>query len=388
MHDSQTSSSGQPVAKTCNEYRQSPFVETGTPSLVYDARMRFRTKYSTLAIAALVLCLTGSTVGQEQAADRVTVRRAGNRREFDYSGRVLDYTGGILRLRLKTSGNVRQFKTDEILRIETPQTEQHRNGLKLFEAGKYPPSVVALTSAVREEPRDWVRRDILALLSRIHLRYGNRLAAAEAFVRLTDSDPKSHHFGAIPLWWSDQPTSPAEQRQARLWLVGPNYSARLIAASILVQSPDTRGEATRTLEQIASSGRQQFVDLARSQQWRERLLSDKPLGDAEIHAWKSRLKSMKQDQRAGPWFLLGHAHSKRLQPDRAARAYLWVPLVYPDDNGLAAEASLNAAVALEKGGRLTAAESLYRETAERFSETPFGRQAATRLQPRPPVPQR
>ena len=335
----------------------------------------------------LVCCMSPTPIrAQEQAADRVIVRRETSRRQTTYTGRVLDYTNKILRFRLQTSGGVRQFKTSEILSIATPQVEQHQQGAELFKAGKYQEAVVALEAATRNEPRDWVRRDILALLAQVHLRHGNRIAAADAFVRLTNSDPNTHHFASIPLWWSDDPIDAAGQRKARTWLSSPNLSAQLIGASALFQFPETRAEAVARFEKLARSGRAQVIDLARTQQWRTRLTEDKPFSDVEIKSWRGRLQSMESAQRAGPWFLLGQAYSKRREHDQSALAYLWVPLVYSEDWSLAAEANFAAAGSLEKAGRLPEAESLYRETSRRFQNTRFAERAEERLRPRKQQP--
>ena len=334
----------------------------------------------------LAFILFQPAVAQDQAIDRVIVRRENTRREVTYTGRVLEYANRILRFRMQTSGGIRQFKSNEVVRIETPQTEPHREGLKLFAAGKYQAAIQTLEAAAKDEPRDWVKRDILALLSRIHLKFGKRLEAARAFVRLTNSDPTTHHFGSIPLWWNDTPPSAEAQRMARAWLEGPNLSARLISASILFHDPATRREANTTLDQLARSGRQHVIDLARVQQWRGALAEKRRITDGEIAGWKRRLKSMKPAERGGPWFLIGRGYATRMDYEKAALAYFWVPLVYKDDEWLAAESNLGAALALEKAGRLVDAESTYRETATRYSRTPFATIADNKLKPRPQNP--
>lgn len=339
-----------------------------------------------LAFVWFATVFSSSTCAQDQTVDEVVVRRAQSRRQTSYSGRVLDYTNGILRLRLKTSGGIRQFKTSEIISITTPQVAQHREATVFFKAGQYPQAIVALEAAARAEPRDWVKRDILAMLSQVHLRAGNRINAADAFVRLTNSDPNTHHFGSIPLWWSAEPVDAAGQRQARVWLDSANLSARLIGASILFENQESRAEAVAAFEKIARSGRPQLVDLARTQQWRDRLTKGKPISDGEVYAWRSRLRAMKSTERAGPSFLLGHVHSRRQEYDRAALAYLWVPLVDAGDELLAAEASFAAAESMLKAGRLPKAESQFRETSRRFPNTRFAVMAEKALKPAAPVP--
>lgn len=331
-------------------------------------------------LIVIVLLAGSSCRGQDQAIDVVIVRRAQSSREVTYKGRVLDYAAGILRFRMKT-GSVRQFKTGDIRSIATPQTEPHRNGLQQLKEKKLLDAIASLEVASRDEPRDWVRRDILATLTRANLKHGTRLAAAEAFVKLTNSDPNTHHSGAIPLWWSNRPATAASQRQAREWLTSPNYSARLIAASILMCDPDSRKEANDALDAIAVSGRAHVIDLARIQQWRARLADPRRISDTQLKSWRRRLRSMKASERAGGWFLLGEVYSQRLDHDRAAIAFLWLPTVYSDDLYLTAEASFKAAQSLQQAGRFAEAEATYRDTAMRFANTPFGEQADKMLKP-------
>ena len=282
-------------------------------------------------------------------------------------------------MRLRTSGRVRRLTADEILRVETPHSELHQQGAAHFAAGRYAEAVVALEAAARAEVRDWVRRDILATLNRVHLRAGRRLEAARAFVRLTDSDPATHHFPDIPLWWQTGPADEPAHRQALLWLDGPNRSARLIAASILLGTEDSDVAARGVLEDLATSGDGQFVNLSRAQQWRTRLRQERPPSDVEMRVWRLRLRSMKSAERAGPWFLLGRAHSRRHEHGDAAIAWLWLPLVYPTDHWLAAEASFRAAEALQEFGRPAESRSMLHETAKRFAGTPAAARARAAL---------
>ncbi|MFK7819893.1 MAG: tol-pal system YbgF family protein [Planctomycetaceae bacterium] len=335
----------------------------------------------------LLLMVACATAAAQEQADKIVIRRGSSQRETTYEGRVLDYLGGIVRFRLKTTGNLRQFKAEEVVTIEAPQSDSHRGGRRLLKAGKLEEAIASLEVAARDERRDWVRRDILATLTQANLQHGTRLGAAAAFVRLTDSDPKTHHSGVIPLWWSNQSTIPAAQRKAREWLASPNYSARLIAASILMSDPSTRREATRALEQIAKSGRPAVIDLARVQQWRTRLVDSRRVSDAELKAWRGRLRSMKPSERAGAWFLLGRAYEARLEHERAAIAFLWLPLVHSDDHFLTAEASLAAAKSLQEAGRFAEAEATYRDTGIRYPNTPFGKEARAMLKPKAEKPQ-
>lgn len=340
--------------------------------------------------AAIILGLVMTTWCQatpvacaQAAADKVMIKRKGSRKAVTYTGRVEDYAAGNLRLRLlRNNGTqVRSFDSSEVVAIETGQSEAHSKGTQLFKAGQYKQAIIALEDAEEKETRDWVRRDILMLQTQAHLKWGNRLAAARAFVRLTDSDPNTHHHAIIPLWWTEEAPNPAAQRAARQWLTGANRSARLIAASILMSNPDTRPEAMATLKNLVTNGRIQHMNFAQVQRWRERLALKPPIADEEIDYWRRRMDAMKPEERAGAWFLIGRARERQQKHEAAALAYLWIPLIYKDDHWFAAEACFSAAQQLEKSGRLREAEAMYRETFTRFSDTPFATKAKLRLTP-------
>lgn len=313
-----------------------------------------------------------------QTADQVVVRRSAAQRPTVYSGRVLDYFAGVLTLRLKSNGATRRFTAREIVRINTAQSESHTRGLAAFEAGRYAEAISAFQAATESESRNWVRRDLLAMTTRCALQTSRRTLAADAFVRLTNSDPQTHHLGLMPLAWREEPLNETETRQCVEWLTNASFSARLIAASRLLHLPDYRKRVTDTLEKIATSGKQPYVGLARVQQWRL-TGPDQKLNPTQVRIRRHRLTSMPPDLRGGGWFLMGQAHRRRLEYDEATLAFLWVPLVYSQDRALAAEASLSAAQMLEKAGRLTESLTLYRETAQRYPDTRFGRSASQKL---------
>lgn len=330
-------------------------------------------------LGLLIVSLCDPTLGQG-TADVVMVRRAQNRREVRYVGRVLDYASGTLRLRMKTSGSVRSFESADIVRIETPRLDDHVSADRLLAQGKYSEAATAFNSALVQEQRKWVRRDIMASLTRLHLRRGKRLAAARTFVELTNSDPQTHYRGLLPLYWSTETLDASAVAQAKLWNASANYFARLIAASMLFNVPAERAEAMKTMDDIAGSGRG-LTQLARAQRWRFRFVDGKPISNTEIKLWRGQVALMKPKERGGPWFLIAKGHSQRLEHEEAAIAFLWLPLAYSSDRLLAAEASFEAAVSLQKHGNLPDATNLYRETAERFAGTVFAQRSSDLLRP-------
>ncbi len=341
---------------------------------MFAGRVSNQTTHFAISAVVLLLLLPDSVCAQV-ATDVVIVRRPENHREFRYSGRILDYSGGSLRLRLKTSGRIRRFETADIQGIQTPRSEPHVQAEQFAALRQYQPALESYAGAIDAETRDWVRRDIYAALTRLHLREGQRMKAAEAFISLTNSDPKTHFRGLAPLWWStDEQITPVMEAQAKLWTKSPNYFAQLIGASVLFNIPAERSAAMKLMDAIAGNGRG-FIHLARAQLWRARLVDGKPVNNAEIRLWRGRLGSMLPEERGGPWFVIGKANAQRLENEEAAIAFLWVPLVHKQDHLLAAEASYYAALSLQKNGSLAEATNLYRETAQRYPGTEFAKKS-------------
>ena len=83
--------------------------------------------------------------------------------------------------------------------------------------------------------------------------------------------------------------------------------------------------------------------------------------------------------RAGPAFLLGRAYAARHDYELAAATFLWLPLVDDHDFRLSARACFEAAVTMSKIGQQAESLRLYRETVQRYGETPSAAEAQRRL---------
>jgi TolA-binding protein len=78
--------------------------------------------------------------------------------------------------------------------------------------------------------------------------------------------------------------------------------------------------------------------------------------------------------------VIGQAWSAQGRADRAALAYLRVPILYSADRRLAALALLSAGRELEKIGQVPQAVSLYREVARDYAAAPAAAEARSRLE--------
>ncbi len=236
-----------------------------------------------------------------------------------------------------------------------------------------------------------MRREILASIVRADLAREDRASAGKNFLALLDSDPKTRHFNLIPLDWETQAPSTALSSAARSWTQGtPGEAAKLLAASILLFDPATNTEAEETLDRLARSSDTKIYTLARAQLWRQQIARGM-VPSGEVERWEDRIKDIPETLRGGAYYQIGRGWTGRGDPERAAAAFLWLPLVYDGDAGLAASAAVLAAEELTKFGRTADAVQLYREVLTRWPQTTAAGRAKAQLErwsseaaPKPP----
>ncbi|MBA3315826.1 MAG: hypothetical protein M3552_05810 [Planctomycetota bacterium] len=312
------------------------------------------------------------------AEDQVTVRTSTGAGQAILTGEVLEWNGE--RLRMKASGDVREFDATKVTNVESPRLEKHIEGLKALEAGKPDEAHASLTQAITEEPRQWMRREILTAIVRADLAREDRASAGKNFVALLESDPYTRHFKLIPLDWQTAPPDADLASAARGWVRNNDSDiAKLMSSSVLLFDPAAGSQAAETLDRLARSPDRKIFTLARAQLWRKQVAArDVPAG--EIERWEDRVKDIPEPLRGGAYFQIARAWSGRGDPERAAAAFLWLPLVYDSDGGLAATAAVAAGDELSNIGRTADAVQLYREVLTRFPKTTAAGRARERLE--------
>jgi len=342
-----------------------------------------------IGITIATLLLPGSlvappAVAQSRTGDRVVLSRPGGGR-VAVRGRILDYTGQTLTIERTVGRGRSTYPAEQVVEVQTPQTASHTSGLEMFTAGRIGTAITAFERALEAESRVWVRREILAMLVRCHLRQGDYRRAVSRFVVMTQSDPTTRHFGLIPLIWSASSADAQLRADALRRLTSPGQVGRLWGASVLLLIAEQTDAAQAVLKRLSVSADRRIRDLARAQQWRLRLRAGNIAGE-ELALWRNHIESMPQSLRGGPYFLLGTARFRRQEFDRAAIAFLWLPLVYDHDHHLAARACLDAGDSLLRLGQRPEAIAQYTEVIIRFRDTPFAQDAAAALKTPPTTP--
>ena len=297
---------------------------------------------------------------------------------------VLSYTGEYLRFQTRDDGPTTIKSSSEVISIETPQVQSHAEGLQKFASGDTQAAATLFEEALKQEPRDWVRRDILAMLVKCALRKNNSAQAGDRFLMIYDSDKTTLHFNQIPLLWTTSPPSPQLKAAALGWLERNSPPAKLLAASALLFDPKYQSSAALDLRQLKTNADPRVRHLAIAQLWRLDLQTGQ-VESGTLDRWQDMLRAMPPKLRGGAYFVIGEGRRQRRQYDRAAASLLWVPLVFNYDYQLSALACLDAAESLNAIGQRTEAVTLYREVIRRYGQSSYAQDARQVLETlRPP----
>lgn len=325
---------------------------------------------------------------QEQARadqqDRVVIQPGGRiSTQMTLTGEIQDYTGERLTIQLRPGAPVNEYPTSEVLQVTTRHTPAHDRGLAQMKTRDWSRALMELQAGFQREERDWVRREILQAMVRCSLQQGDLLNAGGKFALLVRSDPQTRHWPLIPLAWTiGGPSNPALRQQADVWLGARDDEPAilLLGASWGLFEPQLQERALAKLKSLAVAADRRVMRLAVSQQWRTRVGQASTINPLEFRSWQTRLESLPEEYRAGPYYVVGRGLIGLREYELGAAHLLWLPLTADHDHQLAARACFEAGEALGEIGQFTPASALYREVTERYADTPFAPLAERELQ--------
>ncbi|MBI1345003.1 hypothetical protein GC163_01800 [bacterium] len=334
-----------------------------------DVRVsRFHRKYRSL-IGSAIVCVCLISLTGLHADDRVMIQVPGQSSRITVVGNIVDFNGRELILRTGVGAGEKRFPAADVVEVSTNYLPEHQAGLKLLADGRTTEAWSSLASALEEEPRAWVRREILAAQVKCALWSGDLEQAATRFLAIVTSDELSPHYRLMPLVWTESPPSKFLRGDAQRWLQGRELPAKLLAASWLLSDPAATEEALAALNSLASEPHPYIQRYAQAQLWRVRL-DRGVLSTAEIRRWEQLTENLSPNLRGGPYFLIGRAYAERQDWLSAAAAWMWLPLEYREQRYLAVEAQWRAAQALQAAGDTVSARQLAYEITVRFADAP------------------
>ena len=310
---------------------------------------------------AIALCTTSVVSG-----DTVTLApTAPGAAPYSTEGEILDFTGEKLILQ-GAAGGPRTYPADRVLRVETKWNDKHQNARAAMVKHDYQSAIGLLTAAEREEQRVWVRRMIVAELVQSYAALGEWERAGDLFIALVQSDAATPAYRYAPLAW--YATEAVRPEKARTWMAHSDVPASvLLGASYLLTTTGDSQTAAQALRGLASPSDTQVAALAEAQLWRLELHRVTAQG---VGRWEQRVGQFPEALRAGSDFIIGEALARLDEHDRAALAYLRVPVLHVENRHLAARALVSAARAINVGGHSDEAHRLLTEVSTDFSDTP------------------
>ena len=359
-------------------------VEISMECLVFKARQ------SSINIKQILFCgilasilFFGSEPKRVFAQDRITIQKPGSNGRTRQTGEIIEFKGNTLTLRYKFGGKTTTFDANHIKNIETFQSTFYSNALNEMKLKKFSKAAVNLKKAIQEEPRQWMKREMLSSLVECQVNLKNRSKAGTAFLAMTRSDPETRHYGRIPLLWripkqEKSLLSKELKENAKEWMSRKDDSAQLLGASCLLFEPQFSETAERKLRSLSANPSSIIRKLAQLQRLRS-IIANKNPRLLEFEDWKKKVKEIPDNLRGGPDLLLAIAATKRGDSQTAVESYLWIFLVFKRDRPLAAEAGFQTARAYEKMGQYRQAVDLYAEIVKEYPESEFAKKSMQEL---------
>ncbi len=328
---------------------------------------------TSFVFAAALLVQQAVVAGQQDegatlpftTTDQVVIRKDGALRTRTVSGVIEDMSGESIILR-RTGNVVDVFRLREVVSVRFQKSAEFDEGLRKLRERDWNAARTALKFAEKQEPRQWVVREIQAALSQAQRALGQFEESLETIEKILKVDPESRHVVELPLVWDERLPKIQRIQLGVADLQSASIARQLTAASALLQDPANQDECIAVLQKLRKSTQGTLQRLAESQFWRMRLLHPEELRESEISSWRQQVRFFDRRTRSGPEFIIGRALLAIHDYDNAATSLLWMPLLEPLDPATTASSLTDAIMALDLSGRTAEAAQLRIE----FLQTP------------------
>jgi tetratricopeptide (TPR) repeat protein len=309
-------------------------------------------------VTFLVLLATA----RSRAEDTVVLASREGRGQVRSVGQVVDFTGSGLILR-RASGREERIPAERVIALESQWTEAHSEADQRFENAEFDRALELYGRALAAEQRGWVRRLILSRCVWCDRRLGRWDRAGDSFLLISEQDPATPYFHAIPLPWTTPAAPPSLESRAQRWMKSTQPAAQLLGASWLVTTPQ-RTAALAMLRQLTNNAQPEIAFLADAQSWRTRVVT---ATTRDAQRWRERIERMPSKLRGGPLYLRGQLLTRLGRHEEAALSLLEVAILHRQHYELAAQSLLAAGRELETMGQRDEADRLYEEITTSYA---------------------
>jgi hypothetical protein len=291
-----------------------------------------------------------SHVGFLDAQDQITVRDPRTGKTSRFEARVMAWDAS----RLVYSGNGREssLPASRVVDVVYARTAAQSEADEQFQAGRFLQAWQAYENAIADEPREWVKVEIMARQLRCAAALGRQRDALRSFFAIQQATPRSRYFHLIPLAWDRSRPDAALAGLYRTWLDSQDELQRLLAGSWMLLVDESA--ATAALRPLSQSADARVAHLATAQLWRPRTVA---ADENEIQRWETAVSRMPEPLQAGPRFLVALARKPPGQEsdparfDRTVVALLQIPILFPEQYQLCGTALREATGMLAAAGR-------------------------------------
>ena len=316
---------------------------------------------------AAILCATGS-ISVSDAQDLVFFEKAKSRSEtksteIKRKGEIVEWVGNRISIKGKTG--VKEFDTDQLLRIETAWHGGYEEGNRLLAQYRYDAAINQFNSAIESEPRVWMQNIVFAKLVQCYLAKEDFANAASHFLKVIDDDPQSRFRHLVPLVWTSSRPKKQQLKNAEAWLESSEPMIALMGASWLL-ADESNQKARQKMERLARDFDPVIASLGKAQTWR---LDRVPPNEKRLAIRIEQVQSMPEEVRCGAWYLIADAQSKSKQENDAIVNYMRIPINDPQQGGLAAAAIYQTAWLLKNKNLEQQSQALRNELKEKFGDT-------------------
>ena len=290
-------------------------------------------------------------------------------RERTLGGRIEDISGETLTILRSGSTKIELFRISDIVELSFAKTPVWDSGLRFQLSGDHRKALEYFDKALKSESRAWAWNELQASAVKECIANGDRAAAVERIEQIFSKDKLTRHVCLLPVVWDER--LPASERVQAIVgdFASDSVIRQLVAASALLDQSDHRTAAEAMLERIRrTTPSRRIVEMAEAQLWRVYLLD----ADREFpltSQWGDRVSQMPVFARSGPQYVVGRLLKKQHQYDRAALAFMWMPLMAPIDPALSAQSLAEGIACLRLSGRQSEADALAAELQQRFAQT-------------------